>query len=229
MPRIFRNNVTLTPDTVVAAWEPHNGFGDVNVKDVYLTKLKDVDFKKRGYRNLVIPDIGYATVYKTDSGFNVVDADAEANQKQAELDAITSQDPEVFAEKVLDDWDDFLTTKGFSYIGEEETTDWPGGSTVYYVNTKHDTNELDLVVLYKKPLLRYIETGRKDSLENYVDGYQFVEGSSNLVKLNRLSPMVKKALTDIGVSEMDQAYSKTTSLNPKEAYRRVYKDIHWGD
>lgn len=228
MPRIFRNDVTLTPDTVVAAWDPHNWFGDVNVKDVYLIKLRDVDFKERGYRNLVIPDVGYATVYKAGNGFNVVDADAEADQKQAKLDAITSQDPEEFVEKVLDDWDDFLTSKGFNYVSEEEIKKWPDGTAIFYVNTKHNANELDLVILYKNPLYKYIETGRKDSLEGYVRGYQFAEDRRNYDGIDEFPSTVKKALADIDVSEMTSSFYKVTSdLNPKRAYKKLYSSIHY--
>ena len=140
MPRIFRTDVKLTPSTVVAAWDPHNWFGDVSVKDVFVAPLKDVDFKGRGYRNLVIPEIGYATVCKTDDGYQVVDTEAEepvraqkkadAEQRRAQL---ASRDWDEFKEQELDKWDNFLNGLGYSYVGEEKTH---GGEDIYYEATK---------------------------------------------------------------------------------------------
>lgn len=221
MVRIFRRDVHLTPDTTVAAWDPHNGFGDVNVKDVYLIQLKDVDFKGRGYRNLVIPEEGYVTVYKTEQGYRVVDVDAEAGVKQAKRDAITNQNPDEFVEKILDDWDAFLNSRGFSFVGE---------SDVYTVYANADREaDANLVAIDKNKLKRFVKSGENSHLRNYVEAGRIeYEGDEHwsvdkdlILKEN---PAILAAVKKAGIEYIVPTFYYSAALNPKIAYKSITRE-----
>lgn len=140
--RISKAGVKLTPDTIVAAWNAHNGFGDVSVKDVYLQKLGEVDFRGKSVRNLIIPEVGYTTVYKNGNEYSAVD---------------TQMETEAIVEEALDKWDDLLTSKGYTYTGESEK------SEIYYASTKSaEEQPVRIFIIKKWAMMRNVKAGRKD-------------------------------------------------------------------
>lgn len=228
MTRIFRRDVHLTPDTTVAAWDPHNGFGDVNVKDVYLIQLKDVDFKGRGYRNLVIPEKGYVTVYKTEQGYQVVDAGAEADikkNKQAELEA-TADDK---VEKVLDEWDDVMVADGYSYVGEDEQ------GYIWYVATKSIEEQPCRALHIDTKTLRNNFT-KSDSRKKwaldvftgyYPEPHKVVQPEYYPEERLTQSSVGRKVLQLLGNPDdlADELYSNTGSIPAKEAWPEIKEEI----
>ena len=221
MPRIFRTDLKLAPSTIVASWDPHNRFGDVSVKDIYLIQLKDVDFGDRGYRNLVIPEEGYATVYKTKQGYQVVDVDAEADAKRAKKDAITNQNPDEFVEKILDDWDAFLNSKGFSFVGEND-------KHVVYANADREA-DANLVRINKDQLRRFVESGDKSDLYEYVQAskIKYEDDKFWLVDRHRVlkdAPAILAAVKKMGIEYLTPTFNYSMALNPKIAYKAITRE-----
>ena len=194
--RISKAGVKLTPDTIVAAWNAHNIFKDVSVKDIYLQKLGEVDFKGKSVRNLIVPKIGYTTVYKDGNEYTAVDTQLET---------------EITVEGILDKWDDLLTSKGYTYTGESEENE------IYYASTKSaEEQPIRIFIIKKWAMMRNVKAGRKDKslYDVCIPGYP----ERNKNKELSIYPAGKKALDVVGNELLIRDYIDSFDTDTEKAW-----------
>lgn len=139
--------------------------------------------------------------------------------------AITAEAKEQ-VEKWLDKWDDLLTSKGFTYVGEDN----PGGNWytgVWYVSAEDpETQPIRIICLSKDDMLEKAVNGKlSSSFTMYRIFIPYEEG--NIAEFSRkcinASETGKKALDTLGNPALMHAYSAIKDADAETAWPKVVK------
>ena len=129
-------------------------------------------------------------------------------------------------EKWLDKWDDFLTSKGFTYVGEDDFGgNWYTG--VWYVSTEDPEKQpIRIICLSKDDMLEKAVSGKlSSSFTMYRIFIPYEKGNiadSSREHINA-SDAGKKALVMLGNPALIHAYSAIKDANAETAWPKVVK------
>ena len=130
-------------------------------------------------------------------------------------------------EKQLDAWDDLLTSKGFTYVGEDDPDDSYWYSGVWYVSTEDPEKQpIRILCLSKSDMLEKAVTGRlSSSFTMYRIFIPYEEG--NIANCSREylnhGEAGRKALAFLDNPALIHAYSEIKDANAETAWPKVVK------
>lgn len=195
--RIFRNDITLDASTEVVVWKGND------IKSAKFVKLGEVDFGNKNHRPVIIRGMDYTIVYKDKDNYYAVDMEAERR---------------TWIESILGKWNDFLTSKGYLFVGEDDISS-------VYVATKDDVSQPLRIVNVNKRCLDYMFSFPKSSwspVEAWVCGKEYSTSESDDVIMGfrtKESPALKKAWDSV---------SNITLVNKSWfTYKSCADDIEW--
>lgn len=142
------------------------------------------------------------------------------------MGSVTTAEIQEQVEKQLDAWDDLLTSKGFTYVGEDDLGgNWYTG--VWYISTEDSERQpIRIICLSKNDMLEKAMSGKLSSSPTiYRIFIPYHEGGNAEFSRKHISKSEagKKALDMLGNPALIHAYSEIEDVNAENAWPKIVR------